>query len=927
MFGRVFASGSRAIAPLAVRPNVNMIQPRRNLSIHEYLSMGLLQQYGVKVPKGYVAKTGAEAEQAAKKLGTEDMVIKAQVLAGGRGKGTFDNGLKGGVRVVYSPTEVKMFAEKMLGHKLFTKQTGAGGRVCNAVYIVERLYVRREFYFAILMDRASGGPVLVASSQGGVDIEQVAAENPEAIIRLPVDIFKGLQLADAVDVARKLGFQGKAVDQAADTFMKLYKIFIEKDATMIEINPLAEVSTGDVMCMDAKFGFDDNADFRQPDIFKLRDPSQEDPREVAAAKFGLNYIGLEGSIGCLVNGAGLAMATLDILSLSGGKPANFLDVGGGATAEVITEAFKIIESDPQVSAILVNIFGGIMRCDVIAQGIITAVNQLNMRLPLVVRLQGTNVDAAKKLIADSGLRMFAMDDLDEAAKTAVKLGSIVNLARSAGFFFRIMELWVREPNVVVPPILRADILYDSEIDPAFRAPIGSNWYRKVRRRLVSKRRDVTDHDVYFGRRERGCHVVFEVAESFIDDIPFFLPKVRKFAYVYTERDPEDGDPAVATLSIEICPFEEDIEQNFKSDAMMYVYNRLLQKMYKQTKAQMEGYKKRVQSDRIIPKITYQDRYFILKQKYSHWVDDWIEKTDASKHVWEEVGIACFLILLFEQDAVTLGRKPSFVDLGCGNGFMTYILNQEGYEGYGIDMTARKSWAAFGDKAVLKEEVLTPETLKFKNVDWVIGDHPDELTLWIPICAARSGYNTRFIVIPCCFHKLDGGPFKSESDILLPTSLRKPRVDDELPPDYATPLSDQMHNHLGSGRYSSFITCLEKLIQFCGYIPECESLRIPSTKNIALIGRTRGYESELQSLAPGTSKEEWEQLVLQDIDELTAGACFMPRVSDHDKGILRRERELRSTNPEMFQSSHDEHEEGVESGEFSHLLQSLQDCTL
>ncbi|TPX41920.1 hypothetical protein SeLEV6574_g05859 [Synchytrium endobioticum] len=435
MFARVFASASRAgsaATSIAIRPNVRMAQPRRNLSIHEYLSMGLLQQYGVKVPRGFVAKSTDEAEAVAKKLGTEDMVIKAQVLAGGRGKGVFDNGLKGGVRVVYSPTEVKMFADKMLGHKLFTKQTGAQGRVCNAVYIVERLYVRREFYFAILMDRGSGGPVLVASSQGGVDIEQVAAENPDAIVRLPVDIFKGLAREDAVQVAEKLGFHGKAVDQAADTFLKLYKIFIEKDATMIEINPLAEVSTGDVVCMDAKFGFDDNADFRQSDIFNLRDHSQEDPREVAAAKYGLNYIGLDGSIGCLVNGAGLAMATLDLLSLNGGKPANFLDVGGGATADVITEAFKIIESDPQVSAILVNIFGGIMRCDVIAQGLITAVNQLHMRLPLVVRLQGTNVDAAKKLIADSGLRMFAIDDLDEAAKTAVKLGSIVNLARSAG---------------------------------------------------------------------------------------------------------------------------------------------------------------------------------------------------------------------------------------------------------------------------------------------------------------------------------------------------------------------------------------------------------------------------------------------------------------------------------------------------------------
>ncbi|EGF81136.1 hypothetical protein BATDEDRAFT_34749 [Batrachochytrium dendrobatidis JAM81] len=407
-------------------------QQLRQLSIHEHLSMGLLNQYGIKTPRGYVAKTSAEAEKCAKDLATNDLVIKAQVLAGGRGKGHFESGLKGGVKVVYSATDIKGLAEKMLGNKLITKQTGAGGRICNAVYIVERLYVRREFYFAIVMDRATQGPVIIASSQGGMDIETVAAETPEAIVTHPVDINVGLQLADATRIAKQIGFDGTGATKAAETFMNLYKLFIEKDSTMIEINPLAEIQNGDVMCMDAKFGFDDNADFRQKDIFALRDTTQEDAREVAAAKWNLNYIGLDGNIGCLVNGAGLAMATMDIIKLNGGDPANFLDVGGSARADQVAEAFKIISSDPHVSAILVNIFGGIMRCDVIAEGIIAAVKQLGLKLPLIVRLQGTQVDAAKKLIDESGLRMYSIDDLDEAAVLSVKLSNIVTMAKQAG---------------------------------------------------------------------------------------------------------------------------------------------------------------------------------------------------------------------------------------------------------------------------------------------------------------------------------------------------------------------------------------------------------------------------------------------------------------------------------------------------------------
>ncbi|KAI8821070.1 ATP-grasp domain-containing protein [Fimicolochytrium jonesii] len=443
----MFSSALRAARPCgraaglaqfraAQRTSNAAVCQKRNLSIHEHLSMGLLNEYGVKVPKGAVATSPAEAEKIAKSLSSSDYVIKAQVLAGGRGKGHFDSGLKGGVRVVYSPTEVKMFAEKMLGHKLITKQTGAGGRPCNAVYVVERLYVRREYYFAIIQDRTTQGPVIVASSQGGMDIETVAAETPEALVTHSVDINVGLKREDAVNVAKKLGFTGKAQEEAADTFERLYKLFIEKDATMIEINPLAEVhqegGESTVMCMDAKFGFDDNAEFRQEKIFQLRDKTQEDAREVAAAKWNLNYIGLDGSIGCLVNGAGLAMATMDIIKLHGGEPANFLDVGGGAKADQVTEAFKIISSDPRVSAILVNIFGGIMRCDIIAEGIISAVNQLGLNLPLIVRLQGTEVDAAKKLIKDSGLRMFSVDDLDVAASKAVQMSNIVGMARKAG---------------------------------------------------------------------------------------------------------------------------------------------------------------------------------------------------------------------------------------------------------------------------------------------------------------------------------------------------------------------------------------------------------------------------------------------------------------------------------------------------------------
>merc|ERR1711964_22706 len=362
-------------------------QQKRALSIHEYLSADLLRQYGIGVPQGSVATTAAEAEAIAKKIGGDDMVIKAQVLAGGRGKGTFDNGLKGGVRVIYSPTEAKMFADQMIGHKLVTKQTGAQGRLCNSVYICERKFARREFYLAILMDRGSQGPVIVSSSQGGMDIETVAKENPSVITTTYIDIHKGVTDDIARKISTDLGFSEQCIEDAKDTIQKLYK------------------------------------------IFSWRDTTQEDADEVKAAESGLNFIKLGGDIGCLVNGAGLAMATMDIIKLNGGEPANFLDVGGGATPQAIREAFTLITSDPKVIAIFVNIFGGIVRCDAIAQGLISVVESMNLSIPIIARLQGTNMEAAQKLINDAGLKIFSIDDLQNAAEKAVQFSKVVKMAR------------------------------------------------------------------------------------------------------------------------------------------------------------------------------------------------------------------------------------------------------------------------------------------------------------------------------------------------------------------------------------------------------------------------------------------------------------------------------------------------------------------
>ncbi|CAG2115770.1 unnamed protein product, partial [Medioppia subpectinata] len=305
------------------------------------------------------------------------------------------------------------------------------GIQCSEVMIVERVFPRREYYFALMMERAFNGPVIIASSQGGVAIEDVARDSPEAIVTQPIDIEKGVDRELASSVVKKLGFHASSHEQAVDLIIKLYEVFIAKDALMVEINPMIEDTEGQVLCLDAKVRFDDNAEFRQKEIFARKDTTQVDERELKASQYNLNFIALDGDIGCLVNGAGLAMATMDIIKLHGGNPANFLDVGGGATAQQVTEAFRLISSDSKVQAILVNIFGGIMRCDVIAEGVIEAAKTLKLKIPIVIRLQGTQVDDAKTLIATSGLRILACDNLEEAAKMVVKMSAIVGLARSA----------------------------------------------------------------------------------------------------------------------------------------------------------------------------------------------------------------------------------------------------------------------------------------------------------------------------------------------------------------------------------------------------------------------------------------------------------------------------------------------------------------
>jgi succinyl-CoA synthetase beta subunit len=393
--------------------------------------MSLLQEAGVPTPKFGLAKSAAEARKIAEDIATNDLVVKAQVLAGGRGRGHFVNYPKGGVQLVYSPEEVEECAKGMVGDYLITKQTGAEGRICNSVMVTERKYTRKEFYIAFMNERTMNGPCCIASSEGGVNIEDVAASNPDAIVKFPIDCIEGLTEKGASEIAEKIGIHPKKNAEVTQILLNLYKLFQDKDASMVEINPFAEDSTGNFVCLDAKLKFDDNADFRQKEIFDLRDWSQEDAKEEEAANFNLNYIALDGDIGCMVNGAGLAMATMDIIKLHGGSPANFLDVGGGATAHQVKEAFKIITGDPKVNALFVNIFGGIMRCDVIAEGIIAAARELNLATPIVVRLQGTMVDEAKVLIASSGLKILPVSDFEEAARLAVKLSAIMTIAKDA----------------------------------------------------------------------------------------------------------------------------------------------------------------------------------------------------------------------------------------------------------------------------------------------------------------------------------------------------------------------------------------------------------------------------------------------------------------------------------------------------------------
>ncbi|HUL95537.1 MAG TPA: ADP-forming succinate--CoA ligase subunit beta [Usitatibacter sp.] len=382
------------------------------MNIHEYQGKEIFRKYGVATPRGIPAFSVDEAVKAAQSLGGKVWVVKAQIHAGGRGKG-------GGVKLARSVDEVRSLASQMLGMTLVTHQTGPQGRKVRRLLIEEGADIKKELYAAMVVDRALQRVVLMASSEGGMDIEEVAAKTPEKIHRVAIDPFAGLADRDAEDMARKIGVPDNLVAQGRELFKSLYKCFDECDCSLVEVNPLIVTGDGRVVALDAKLNFDDNALFRHPDIVAMRDLDEEDPAEVEASKFDLNYIQLDGDIGCLVNGAGLAMATMDTIKLYGGAPANFLDVGGGATAEKVTEAFKIMLRNPRLGAILVNIFGGIMRCDVIATGVVEAARQVSLKVPLVVRLEGTNVDLGKKILADSGLPIISATDMGDAAQKVV----------------------------------------------------------------------------------------------------------------------------------------------------------------------------------------------------------------------------------------------------------------------------------------------------------------------------------------------------------------------------------------------------------------------------------------------------------------------------------------------------------------------------
>lgn len=391
------------------------------MDIHEYQGKKVLAGFGVPVPAGFPALTPKEAEEAAKKLPGPVYVVKSQIHAGGRGKGKFVEApnAAGGVRVVKSIEDVRKNAEEMLGKTLVTIQTGAEGKQVNRLYIEDGSNIKKEYYLSLLVDRSTSRVSFVASTEGGMDIEEVAHNTPEKIITLSVDPASGISGFHARKLGFALGFDGEQLKQFSKIVSALYKAFLETDASQIEINPLVLTASGDLVILDAKCGFDDNALFRHKDIEELRDESEENPQEKKAKDFELSYVKMDGNIGCMVNGAGLAMATMDIIKLKGGEPANFLDVGGGATKQRVTEAFKIILSDPNVEGILVNIFGGIMRCDVIAEGVIAAAKEVSLKVPLVVRLEGTNVDLGKEILRKSGLDVISADDLEDAAAKVV----------------------------------------------------------------------------------------------------------------------------------------------------------------------------------------------------------------------------------------------------------------------------------------------------------------------------------------------------------------------------------------------------------------------------------------------------------------------------------------------------------------------------
>ena len=382
------------------------------MKIHEYQAKEILKKFGVAVPRGFLATTPLQAENAARQLGGGICAVKAQIHAGGRGKG-------GGIKLARSPEEARLHAESMIGMTLKTPQTGPQGQEVRKLYVEEGVRIARELYLGITLDREKGRVTVMASSEGGVDIEEVAREHPEKILRAPVDPLIGFPSFQARKMAFALGLQGDSVNAFVRFATGLYAAFAATDATLAEINPLVVSAVGAVIALDAKLNFDDNALYRHPDVAAMRDPGEEDPKETQAKEFDLSYIALDGDIGCMVNGAGLAMATMDVIKLAGGSPANFLDVGGGADESKVTAAFKIILQDPNVKAVLVNIFGGIMKCDVIANGVVAAAKQVGLDMPLVVRLQGTNVELGNEILAKSGLDIIAADDLGDAAKKVV----------------------------------------------------------------------------------------------------------------------------------------------------------------------------------------------------------------------------------------------------------------------------------------------------------------------------------------------------------------------------------------------------------------------------------------------------------------------------------------------------------------------------